>query len=107
MRPISRPKKDARFRAPEDGLRAAVIGDGPVDQSGAVREQQMLADEPKMMLRLLRREQSADDAAGHRQQRIFKTRARVAWMQQQLGPSTAGLEKAIAGNRIVADRESD
>src|ERR1700731_4794426 len=62
----------------------------------------MLADEPQMVHRLMRCEQSADDALGHRQQGIFETRAGIARMKQQLRWSAIRLEQAVARDRIVA-----
>ena len=47
------PEERRRFRAPEHLLRAAVVGHRPVHQPHAVGKQQVLADEAKMMLRLL------------------------------------------------------
>ncbi|TMG78307.1 MAG: hypothetical protein E6H78_21580 [Betaproteobacteria bacterium] len=50
------PEERRGFRAPECPLGAAVIRDGSVDQSRAVRKQQVLANEAQVMLRLLGRE---------------------------------------------------
>ena len=66
----------------------------------------MLANNAKVVACLLRREQSGDDAACHRQQRVAETGAGVAGMDQQLGPLTAGLEQGIARHGIVADQKA-
>ena len=102
MRPISRPKNAADFGAPEDPLRPAAVGDRPVHQPHAVREEQVLADEREMMLRLLGGEEAADDAAGHRQQRVAEPGAGVARVEQQLGLAPARVEERIAGDGAVA-----
>ena len=49
------PEERREFGAAEDPLRAAAIRHGPVHQPDAVGEQQMLADQAEVMLRLLRR----------------------------------------------------
>ena len=76
-----------------------MVGDRPIDEADAIGEQQMLVDEPEMMLRLMRGKESANDALRHGQQRVSETRTRIAWMQQQLGPLDARSEKPIASDR--------
>ena len=61
---------------------------------------------PQMMRRLLRRKQSADDALGHRQQRIFETCARVTRVQQELRRASVRSEHGIARDRAIAEEKA-
>ncbi len=63
----------------------------------------MLADEAQVLARLRLREQAADDALRHRQQRVGETRLLIAWMKQKVGLAAFRPEHAIAGDNAVAD----
>ena len=100
------PEERRGFGAPEYPLGAAVIRDGSVDQSRAVRKQQTLANDAQMMLRLFGREQSRDDASRHRQQRILEPRPDVGRMQQELRRIASRFEEAVPRDCPIADQET-
>ena len=66
----------------------------------------MLSDQAEMAPRLLFREDSADYALGHGQQRKGKTRLLVAWMKQKLRRAALGAEHAVARHDAVANQKA-
>src|SRR5262245_63942644 len=99
-------EEGGRLGALEYLLRPTVILHGPIHQSSAVREQQVLADNAKVVARLFRGEQSSENTVRHRQKGILEVCAGVARMDQELGPLAAGFEQSIACNGIVADQKT-
>src|SRR5215472_11368173 len=89
-------EKRRRFRTPKGVLEAAVISDRLVHQSRSIWKQQVFPNEAQVMPRLVRCEQTRDDASRHRQERVAKACAHVGRMQQQLRFSAAGLEKSVS-----------
>src|ERR1700683_4175920 len=66
----------------------------------------MLADEAPVLSRLGLREQAANHALRHRQERIGEARFPIAWVQQELRLAAFRLEHAIAGDDSVTNEIS-
>ena len=71
------------LRPPENSLEATAVLRRPVHQPRPIGTLQVPLDEFQVPAGLLRREDSADDAAHHRQQTVADTGPGVARMQQQ------------------------
>src|SRR3984957_11307835 len=96
-------ERSSRLRTLKERLRPAMVDNRLVHQPRAVRKEEVLTNEAQVFARLGLREQAANHALCHRQERIGEARFLVARMQQELRLAAFRPEHAIAGDDSVAN----